>query len=137
MKENTDGADVNANDVTQHVIVEDILAAAFRVANQQQNPDAGRRLMNTEIAALLPDFNRVDMVKSTYRLSDEVAVAALNWYHSKPVYATYGYNDLKQHLVLMFSCSEDRITLIRKFDSRHSKVYWTRQRRRENNIQAC
>lgn len=142
--ENSEQGAGSLNNSLRAVTVEEILAAAVRIANQRtvgegQGQGNKKQISNAEIAALLPNFHggsdenvdtwfsRADMVKSTYDLTDEVMVlivvqklkdAALNWYHSKPVYATLKYAELKYNLVTMFSCREDKISLMRKFDSR-------------------
>ncbi|KAK9727489.1 DDE superfamily endonuclease [Popillia japonica] len=122
-----------------HITVQDIIQI---VTSTLSNDQSRIKLSNLEIAALLPEFGggieedatswfqRVETVKLAHNVSEKVVIPivigkfkgpVLSWYYSKPEYASLTYNELKTKVISMFGCRENRIALMRKFDSRKWK----------------
>lgn len=72
-------------------------------------------------------FKRVETVKTTYNLTDEVTVLivvsklrkknAITCHNSKSEYAALTHAELQAHMISMFSRKKNKIVLMRKFDS--------------------
>lgn len=122
-----------------HITVQDVVQIVTSALNNDQSR---YRLSNLEIAAMLPEFGggieedaiswfqRVETVKEAHNVSDKTIIPVvigkfkgpvLSWYYFKPEYASLAYNDLKTKVTSMFGCRENRIALMRKFDSRKWK----------------
>ncbi|KRT80433.1 hypothetical protein AMK59_8411 [Oryctes borbonicus] len=122
-----------------HLTVQDIVQIVACALNNDQSRN---KLSNSEVAAMLPEFGgsgeedaiswfqRVETVEEAHNVSNKIIVPiligkfkgpVLSWYYSKPEYASLAYNDLKAKVISMFGCRENRIALMRKFDSRKWK----------------
>lgn len=93
---------------------------------------------NSEIAALLPTFTgheddveswvkRVDAIQEAYQVPDNVmkliVVGRLEgqakaWHNTKLEYITMPWNDFKTEMSVMFSSRPNKVTLMRKMESR-------------------
>lgn len=90
-----------------------------------------------EISCLLPEYDgnepinawirRFDLIQTAYQVSDIFMLIIMinkfkgkvkDWYFSRPDYAVLSYQNLKIKLHDMFSCRENRITLMRQFEAR-------------------
>lgn len=115
------------------ITMEELIASTVRAINLSDN----RRTSNLEVSALLPSFTgnedpehwfaRIERVRTTYNVDKNSLLMILitkldgdakQWYFSRPEYASYDYDMLRNEIMKIFECREDKITLMKKFESR-------------------
>ncbi|KAK9688486.1 RNase H-like domain found in reverse transcriptase [Popillia japonica] len=128
--------DENGQFTPTPISIRELIAATIDAVSRQNMRETR---YPTEIAATIPEFSgatgedaarwisRLDTVKGIYTMTEEVMVLivanklkgrAKTWYDSKPENAALKYTELRKELLYMFKSREDKLTMVRTFESR-------------------